>query len=57
MLRSFCIRDGEVDEEELTHHVTEPLFTEEQVQRYSRHIILPNIGGRASASCSTPRSW
>ena len=20
-------------------------FTEEQVQRYSRHIILPNIGG------------
>jgi sulfur-carrier protein adenylyltransferase/sulfurtransferase len=24
--------------------VTRPLFTEEQVQRYSRHIILPNIG-------------
>ena len=25
---------------------TSPMFTEEQVQRYSRHIILPNIGGR-----------
>ena len=24
---------------------TSPMFTEEQVQRYSRHIILPNIGG------------
>ena len=24
---------------------TTPMFTEEQVQRYSRHIILPNIGG------------
>jgi len=23
-----------------------PMFTEEQVQRYSRHIILPNIGGK-----------
>jgi len=23
-----------------------PRFTEEQVQRYSRHIILPNIGAR-----------
>ena len=22
-----------------------PMFTEEQVQRYARHIILPNIGG------------
>jgi len=22
-----------------------PMFNEEQVQRYSRHIILPNIGG------------
>ncbi|MGZ5299557.1 MAG: HesA/MoeB/ThiF family protein, partial [Actinomycetota bacterium] len=22
-----------------------PRFTEDQVQRYSRHIILPNIGG------------
>jgi molybdopterin/thiamine biosynthesis adenylyltransferase len=26
--------------------VTRPLFTEEQVQRYSRHIILPNIGAK-----------
>jgi molybdopterin/thiamine biosynthesis adenylyltransferase len=25
---------------------TSPMFTEEQVQRYSRHIILPNIGGK-----------
>jgi molybdopterin/thiamine biosynthesis adenylyltransferase len=25
---------------------TPPMFTEEQVQRYSRHIILPNIGGK-----------
>src|SRR4029077_4675902 len=25
-------------------HMTQP-FTEEQVQRYARHIILPNIGG------------
>ena len=24
----------------------QPMFTEEQVQRYSRHIILPNIGGK-----------
>ena len=24
---------------------TERRFTEDQVQRYSRHIILPNIGG------------
>src|ERR671925_569675 len=22
-----------------------PMFTEEQVQRYARHIILPNVGG------------
>jgi adenylyltransferase/sulfurtransferase len=22
-----------------------PMFNEDQVQRYSRHIILPNIGG------------
>jgi sulfur-carrier protein adenylyltransferase/sulfurtransferase len=26
--------------------VTRPLFTEEQVQRYSRHIILPNVGAK-----------
>ena len=26
--------------------MTRPLFTEEQVQRYSRHIILPNIGAK-----------
>jgi len=26
--------------------ISMPRFTEEQVQRYSRHIILPNIGGR-----------
>jgi len=26
--------------------VPTPTFTEEQVQRYSRHIILPNIGGK-----------
>jgi adenylyltransferase/sulfurtransferase len=25
---------------------TSPMFTEDQVQRYSRHIILPNIGGK-----------
>jgi sulfur-carrier protein adenylyltransferase/sulfurtransferase len=25
---------------------TSPMFTVEQVQRYSRHIILPNIGGK-----------
>ena len=25
--------------------MTQPPFTEEQVQRYARHIILPNIGG------------
>ena len=25
---------------------TSPMFNEEQVQRYSRHIILPNIGGK-----------
>jgi sulfur-carrier protein adenylyltransferase/sulfurtransferase len=25
--------------------VTQPMFTEEEVQRYSRHIILPNVGG------------
>ncbi len=25
--------------------MTGPMFTEEQVQRYARHIILPNIGG------------
>jgi molybdopterin/thiamine biosynthesis adenylyltransferase len=25
---------------------TPPMFSEEQVQRYSRHIILPNIGGK-----------
>jgi sulfur-carrier protein adenylyltransferase/sulfurtransferase len=23
-----------------------PMFTEDQVQRYSRHIILPNVGGK-----------
>ena len=23
----------------------QPTFTEDQVQRYSRHIILPNVGG------------
>ena len=32
-------------------------FTEEQVQRYARHIILPNIGERASASYSTRACW
>jgi sulfur-carrier protein adenylyltransferase/sulfurtransferase len=26
--------------------VRRPLFTEEQVQRYSRHIILPNVGAK-----------
>src|SRR5439155_5393549 len=26
-------------------HMTGPTFTEEQVLRYSRHIILPGIGG------------
>jgi len=25
--------------------MTQPMFNEEQVQRYARHIILPNIGG------------
>ena len=25
-------------------HVTAPRFTEDQVQRYARHIILPNVG-------------
>ena len=34
-----------------------PMFNEEQVQRYARHIILPNIGGPASASCSTRACW
>ena len=27
-------------------------FTEEQVQRYSRHIILPNIGGEGPAQAA-----
>src|SRR6188472_1710960 len=27
------------------HHMTGLGFTEDQVQRYSRHIILPNVGG------------
>ena len=47
VLRSFFITDGEVDGRGADDRMTAPtpMFNEDQVQRYSRHIILPNIGG------------
>ena len=46
-LRSFFITDGAVDRRGADDRMTAPtpMFNEDQVQRYSRHIILPNIGG------------
>jgi hypothetical protein len=55
VIRSFFIVDGAVTERS-DDHMTQP-FTEEQVQRYARHIILPNIGGADGVSCSTRACW
>lgn len=30
-------------------------FTDTQIQRYSRHIILPEVGGRDNRSSRRPR--